>query len=128
VFVIVHQPPALPPISLPPKEKDMKIKILKGGNFGHPDPKRYGENFYTKTGEIVECDEVIGARIIELGRGEKVDGRTKADTSNVIKKEVEVVDVTEKDVPDIEEVTRKPRRKAGQKPPGVRGPGADQEE
>lgn len=46
----------------------MRVKITKGGTFGHPDPTKYGQVFRANTDEIVEVDEEQGAWLIELGR------------------------------------------------------------
>ncbi len=80
----------------------MKIKILRGGNFGHPNPAMYGRNLYTLTGEIVEVDEEQGLMIIRLGRGTEVD---KEKLTEIVGPEL-----TEPSAPDIEEEAPKKRR------------------
>lgn len=88
----------------------MRVRILRGGKFTHPDPKRWNKVLKAKTGDEVDVDEIHGARLIEIGRAELIDNRVL---------EVHGPEIIEEPPAAVVEEPEPPKKRRG-RPPGKR--------
>jgi len=89
----------------------MRIKITKGGNFAHPNPKYAGRpHLRLDTGKEYDVDDEQGARIIQNGRAELVASEREFEV-----RKAEVVE--EPPAAEVEEVIEEPKKRRG-RPPG----------